>query len=52
MATHSTTLVWEIPWTEEPGSPWSCEESDTTDAIQQQQQQQQQQYVRVNPKLL
>ena len=19
MATHSTTLAWEIPWTEEPG---------------------------------
>ena len=19
MATHSSTLVWEIPWTEEPG---------------------------------
>ena len=25
MATHSSILVWEIPWTEEPGSysPWS-----------------------------
>ena len=25
MATHSRTLAWEIPWTEEPGglySPW------------------------------
>ena len=23
MATYSTILVWEIPWTEEPGqSPW------------------------------
>ena len=24
MATHSSTLVWKIPWTEEPGgySPW------------------------------
>ena len=20
MATHSSTLVWQIPWTEEPGS--------------------------------
>ena len=20
MATHSSTLAWEIPWTEEPGS--------------------------------
>ena len=23
MATHSRTLVWEIPWTEEPGGPQS-----------------------------
>ena len=25
-------LVWEIPWTEEPGgpSPWGCKESDMT----------------------
>ena len=24
MATHSSTLAWKIPWTEEPGSysPW------------------------------
>ena len=22
MATHSSTLVWEIPWTEEPGGLW------------------------------
>ena len=24
MASHSSTFVWEIPWTEEPGglSPW------------------------------
>ena len=24
MATHSSTLAWRIPWTEEPGgySPW------------------------------
>ena len=21
MATHSTTLAWRIPWTEEPGEP-------------------------------
>ena len=21
-ATHSSILAWEIPWTEEPGSPW------------------------------
>ena len=32
MATHSSILAWEIPWTEEPGgySPWGCKESDTT----------------------
>ena len=33
MATHSSILAWEIPWTEEPGglySPWCCKESDTT----------------------
>ena len=25
MATHSSILAWEIPWTEEPGvySPWT-----------------------------
>ena len=23
MATHSSTLAWKIPWTEEPGSPQS-----------------------------
>ena len=23
MATHSSTLAWKIPWTEEPGSLWS-----------------------------
>ena len=22
MATHSSTLTWEIPWTEEPGGLW------------------------------
>ena len=29
MATHSSILAWRIPWTEEPGSPWGCKESDT-----------------------
>ena len=26
MATHSSTLTWEIPWTEEPGGlqSWGC----------------------------
>ena len=23
MATHSRTVAWEIPWTEEPGGPQS-----------------------------
>ena len=23
IATHSSILAWEIPWTEEPGRPWS-----------------------------
>ena len=23
MATHSSTLAWKIPWTEEPGRLWS-----------------------------
>ena len=33
MATHSSILAWEIPWTEEPGrlQPTECKESDTTD---------------------
>ena len=33
MATHSSILAWEIPWTEEPGglySPWGRKESDKT----------------------
>ena len=25
MATHSSALAWEIPWTEEPGVPQSME---------------------------
>ena len=36
MATHSSTLAWKIPWTEEPGigcSPWGCEESDLTERL-------------------
>ena len=23
MATHSSTLAWRIPWTEDPGKLWS-----------------------------
>ena len=34
MVTHSSILSWKIPWTEEPGgSPWGCQESDTTKHI-------------------
>ena len=45
MATHSTTLAWKIPWTEEPGSlrftglqrvghgSWGCKELDTTEPL-------------------
>ena len=31
-ATHSSTLAWEIPWTEEPSGlqPMGLQESDTT----------------------
>ena len=34
MATHSSILVWEIPWTEGSlagCSPWGCKELDTTE---------------------
>ena len=40
-ATHSGILVWEIPWTEEPGrlhSPWGRKESGTTLETKQEQQ--------------
>ena len=32
MATHSSILTWEIPWTEElvSYSLWGCKESDAT----------------------
>ena len=30
MATHSSILAWEIPWTEESGG---CKESDTTQQL-------------------
>ena len=35
MATHSSILAWEIPWTEElvGYSPRGCEESDTTEQL-------------------
>jgi len=33
MATHSSTLTWKIPWTEEPGRLWGCKKSDTTERL-------------------
>ena len=35
MATHSSTLAWKIPWTEEPGRLQSMgrERSDTTERL-------------------
>ena len=35
MATHSSILAWEIPWTEEPGrhSPRGHKESDPTERL-------------------
>jgi len=33
MTTHSSTLAWKIPWTEEPAgySPWGRKELDMTE---------------------
>ena len=34
MATHSSILIWRIPWTEEPGyNPWGHKELDTTEQL-------------------
>ena len=36
MATHSSTLAWKIPWTEEHSrllSPWGRKESDMTERL-------------------
>ena len=35
MATHSSTLAWKIPWTEEPVrlQSWCRKESDTTEQL-------------------
>ena len=35
MATYSSILAWETPWTEESGgySPWGREEWDTTERL-------------------
>ena len=32
MATHSSTLAWKVPWTEEPGG-YSRKESDMTELL-------------------
>ena len=32
MTPHSSIRAWRIPWTEEPGGPWSRKESDTNEA--------------------
>ena len=39
MAPHSSTLAWEIPWTEEPGGlqPMGSREPDTTWLLKRQQ---------------
>ena len=36
MATHSSILAWEVPWTGGLGrlSPWSHKESDSTEATE------------------
>ena len=37
MATHSSTLAWKIPWTEELGAgycPWGHKESGMTERLQ------------------
>ena len=36
MTTHSSTLTWKVPWTEELGAgycPWGCKESGTTERL-------------------
>ena len=36
MATHSSSLAWKIPWTEEPGGPSGHKESGMTEQISRQ----------------
>ena len=38
MATHSSILAWEIPWTEEPGGLQSMGSQSQTDLVTKQQQ--------------
>ena len=33
MATHSSILAWEIPWSLAGCSPWGCRESDETERL-------------------
>ena len=33
LATHSSILAWRIPWTEEPGRPWSLKELGTSEQL-------------------
>ena len=35
MATHSSSLAWKMPWTEEPGrlSPWGRKELEMTEKL-------------------
>ena len=35
VTTHSSSLAWGIPWTEEPGrhSPWASQRLDTTERL-------------------
>ena len=33
MATHSSILAWEIPWSLAGCSPWRCRESDETERL-------------------
>ena len=33
MATHSSILARVIPWTEEPGGPWGCKESNMMEQL-------------------
>ena len=40
MATHSSILAWEIPWTEEPGGLWSIGSQTDRDNLAAEQQQQ------------
>ena len=35
MANQCSILAWKIPWTEEPGSPWGCKESNTSEVTEQ-----------------